>query len=97
MSQAHRTGATADPQPPVIRLEALTRIYWMGNNEVHALDDLDWTIERRTFWSIMGSSGSGKSTLLNLLGCLDRPTSGRYFLDGEDVSKLDDNALSQRR
>lgn len=83
--------------PHAIRLERLSRKYTMGENVVHALDGLDLNIERGSFWAIMGSSGSGKSTLLNLLGCLDRPTSGRYILEGEDVSKLDDDGLSARR
>lgn len=86
-----------DPSVPVIRLEDLRRIYQMGDTEVRALDGLDLVIERGSFWAIMGTSGSGKSTLLNLLGCLDRPTSGRYFLEGEDVSELDDDSLSDRR
>lgn len=81
----------------MIRLEGIRRIYHMGENEVRALDGLDLTIGRGSFWAVMGSSGSGKSTLLNLLGCLDRPSSGRYFLEGEDVSALDDDALSDRR
>ncbi len=89
--------ATAPAGGAVIRLEALTRVYRMGDAVVRALDGLDLSIERGSFWSIMGSSGSGKSTLLNLLGCLDRPTSGRYFLEGEDVSTLSDDALSDRR
>lgn len=86
-----------DPDVPVIKLEEIRRIYYMGDNEVRALDGVDFTVERGSFWSIMGTSGSGKSTLLNLLGCLDRPTSGRYFLEGEDVSELDDDSLSERR
>mgnify|MGYP001029483716 CR=1 FL=1 len=97
---AEPCGAPAPPKaagPPVIHLESLTRVYRMGAGDVRALDGLDLTIERGTFWAVMGSSGSGKSTLLNLLGCLDRPTSGRYLLEGEDVSALDDNALSDRR
>lgn len=87
----------AAPAPPVIKLEKLSRLYRMGDHQVHALERLDLEIERGSFWAIMGASGSGKSTLLNLLGCLDRPTSGHYFLEGEDVSRLDDNALSARR
>lgn len=92
-----RKAAEISPSVPVIRLEELRRIYQMGGTEVRALDGLDLTVERGSFWSIMGASGSGKSTLLNLLGCLDRPSSGRYFLEGEDVSELDDDSLSDRR
>ncbi|MBU0637235.1 MAG: ABC transporter ATP-binding protein [Planctomycetes bacterium] len=66
----------------------------MGATEVRALAGITTTFEAGSFWAIMGASGSGKSTLLNLLGCLDRPTSGRYVLEGHDVADLDDNALS---
>lgn len=96
MKPAHPSD-TGAADTPVIRIEALTRIYRMGDNVVRALDGLDLTVERGTFWSVTGSSGSGKSTLLNLLGCLDRPSTGRYFLEGEDVSGLNDDELSERR
>ncbi|MCX6056417.1 MAG: ABC transporter ATP-binding protein [Chloroflexi bacterium] len=66
----------------------------MGDIEVHALDGVSFTIKRGEVVSIMGPSGSGKSTLMNLLGCLDRPTSGNYQLDGEEVSSLDDDQLA---
>ena len=79
------------------RLEQISRIYTMGGNEVRALDRIDIEFSRGSFWAILGSSGSGKSTLLNLLGCLDRPTSGRYLLRGEDVSALNDDHLSDIR
>ncbi|HED66245.1 MAG TPA: ABC transporter ATP-binding protein [Planctomycetes bacterium] len=69
----------------------------MGSEEVHALDGVSFTIQRGEYWSVMGASGSGKSTLLNVLGCLDRPTSGVYRLAGEDVNRLDDDALSEVR
>jgi putative ABC transport system ATP-binding protein len=81
----------------IIRLDDVRKVYRMGNEDVHALAGITIPIARGSFWAIMGSSGSGKSTLLNLLGCLDRPTSGRYFLRGRDVSLLDDNALSEIR
>jgi len=69
----------------------------MGDNVVRALDGIDLDIEPGEYWAILGRSGSGKSTLLNLLGCLDRPTSGTYVLDGVDVSRLSDDALSHVR
>ncbi|NLG14312.1 MAG: ABC transporter ATP-binding protein [Lentisphaerae bacterium] len=80
-----------------VRFENLQKIYKMGNNEVRALDGVSATFEKGSFWAIMGPSGSGKSTMLNLLGCLDRPTAGKYYLDGRDVSKLDDDDLSDIR
>jgi putative ABC transport system ATP-binding protein len=72
----------------VIRVEDLHKIYRMGDVEVSALRGVDLSIERGEFVAIMGSSGSGKSTFMNILGCLDRPTAGRYFLEGEDVGSL---------
>jgi putative ABC transport system ATP-binding protein len=76
------------PSPDVIRIEDLTRVYQMGEVEVRALDGISLTIAPGEFVAVMGPSGSGKSTFMNIVGCLDRPTSGRYFLDGADVSKL---------
>ena len=78
----------------VIETKDLRKIYTMGEIEVNALDGVDLEIERGSVVSIMGPSGSGKSTLMNLLGCLDRPTSGEYFLDGEQVSELTDDQLA---
>jgi putative ABC transport system ATP-binding protein len=69
----------------------------MGATEVRALAGVSVSFEVGTFWAIMGPSGSGKSTMLNLLGCLDRPTAGRYLLEGQDVAALDDDALSEFR
>jgi putative ABC transport system ATP-binding protein len=81
---------------PVV-FEDLHKIYEMGNEKVRALDGVTAQFKKGSFWAIMGASGSGKSTMLNILGCLDRPTSGSYFLDGHDVSSLDDDSLSDIR
>jgi len=74
--------------PPLIQTINLTKVYGMGDIQVSALDDVSLEIGNNEFVAIMGPSGSGKSTLMNLLGCLDRPTSGQYLLAGEDVSQL---------
>lgn len=78
----------------LIRVEDLCKIYNPGENEVRALDHVDLEIEKGEFVAIIGQSGSGKSTFMNMLGCLDVPTSGRYFLNGTDVSTMKDNQLS---
>jgi putative ABC transport system ATP-binding protein len=82
---------------PIVELRDLERTYLMGSEPVHALTGINLSIAEGEFIAIMGSSGSGKSTMLNLLGCLDRPTSGSYFLGGEDVSEMRDDALSEIR
>lgn len=79
---------------PCIEIENLYKIYSSGTNEVRALDGVSLTVEHGEFVAIVGQSGSGKSTLMNMLGCLDTPTSGRYRLEGKDVSALSDRALS---
>jgi len=81
----------------VIEAENLTKVYKMGEVEVHALRGLSITIAHGEVVSIMGPSGSGKSTLMNIIGCLDRPTSGKYILDGELVSDLKDDQLAAIR
>jgi len=81
----------------VIEGENLTKVYQMGEVEVHALRGLLLKIERGEIVAIMGPSGSGKSTLMNIIGCLDRPTSGEYILDGERVSELTDDQLASIR
>ena len=73
---------------PVIRIEELTRVYSMGGSEVRALDGISLVVAKGEFIAVMGPSGSGKSTFMNIVGCLDRPTSGHYHLDGVDVSTL---------
>jgi len=82
---------------PAVRTDDLHRVYHMGTQEVRALDGVSAVFDRGSFSAIMGPSGSGKSTMLNLLGCLDRPTSGRYLLDGRDVSQMGDDELSDIR
>jgi putative ABC transport system ATP-binding protein len=91
------TSAAEGGAPPVAELERVTRTYRMGQSEVRALDELSFAFGRGEYWAVMGSSGSGKSTLLNVLGCLDRPSTGRYRIDGADVSTLDDDQLSEIR
>jgi putative ABC transport system ATP-binding protein len=81
----------------MMELRGICREYAVGDQTVHALDHVDLTIAPGEYVSIMGPSGSGKSTLLNVLGLLDRPSSGTYLLQGEDVSKLDDDALAANR
>ncbi len=86
-----------DATQPTIFFERITKTYKNGALEVPVLHGIDLRIERGEYVAIMGPSGSGKSTMMNIIGCLDRPTSGVYRLDGEDVSHLDDNALAALR
>ena len=72
----------------VISLDSVRKTYEMGDNSVHALDEVSLTVEQGEFVTVTGASGSGKSTLMHILGCLDKPTAGKYFLRGEDVSDL---------
>jgi len=81
----------------LIEIRDLVRVYAMGDFEIRALDGVSISIAKGEFVAIMGPSGSGKSTLMNLLGCLDRPTSGSYVLDGVDVSRLDGNQRAEIR
>jgi len=83
---------------PLIEVHDITKVYRMGHDiEVHALRGVSLQVDEGEFLSIMGPSGSGKSTLMNVLGCLDQPTSGEYYLDGVDVKRLNDNALAEIR
>lgn len=81
----------------MINLSAISRCYRMGGNEVHALAGVDLRIAAGEYVAITGPSGSGKSSLLNLIGCLDRPSGGRYSLDGDDVAQMDDERISALR
>jgi len=81
----------------VIRTEGLTKVYEMGAEQVHALSGVDVEIHKGEYVAIMGPSGSGKSTLMNLIGCLDSPSAGRYWLAGRLVSELDDDELAYIR
>lgn len=81
----------------MIELTDITRVYRMGRVEVHALNGISLSIAQGEMLSIIGASGSGKSTLLHIIGCLAHPTSGRYLLDGVDVSRLNDNKLAEIR
>jgi len=81
----------------MIELDNITKIYKMGKVEVYALRGINLSIKQGDMVSIIGASGSGKSTLLNVIGCLDRPTSGSYFLNGADVSRFNDNKLAEMR
>ncbi|HSV63044.1 MAG TPA: ABC transporter ATP-binding protein [Chthoniobacterales bacterium] len=84
-------------EPVVIDIENITKVYVMGEETVHALRGVSLQIRRNEYLAIMGPSGSGKSTLMNMLGCLDTPSSGRYFFNGKDVSAMDDDELAAIR
>src|SRR4051812_49587378 len=88
---------SAEGAAPVIRLEGITKDYPMGGEIVRALRGVDLTIAANELVAIMGPSGSGKSTLMNVLGCLDVPTAGRYWLDGRDVARLSQSEPAQVR
>ncbi len=89
-SPAHRAAV-------IIRLEGVSKIYGMGETTVHALKDVNLTVNAGEYCAIMGASGSGKSTMMNMIGCLDRPSSGHYYLDGEAVEQMDDQQLAHIR
>ena len=84
-------------RPPVAELRGVNKVYGSGAGLVRALDDLNLTVSKGDYLAVMGASGSGKSTAMNILGCLDRPSSGRYRLNGAAVEDLDDDALADLR
>lgn len=81
----------------IIKIEQIHRTFFMGSEKVHALKGVSFDVNKGDFLSIMGASGSGKSTLLNILGCLDKPTSGEYYIDNISVSRMERNELSKIR
>ena len=81
----------------IVRFDSVCKIYEMGVQKVRALNGISVSFRKGSFWAIMGPSGSGKSTMMNILGCLDRPTSGQYFLEDRDVTILSDDSLSDIR
>jgi putative ABC transport system ATP-binding protein len=85
---------SAAPGEPIIRLEEVTRVYDLGKIQVPALQNVNLDVANGEFLAIVGPSGSGKSTMMNILGCLDRPTSGLYVLDGQPVDELSDDGLA---
>ncbi len=85
-----------DPMP-IVEFDNIYKIYQMGAQQVNALNGISASFDRGSFWAIMGPSGSGKSTMMNILGCLDRPTSGHYMLEQRNVSTLSDDSLSEIR
>ena len=87
----------AKTKPTIIRLEAVDKIYGSGNTEVRALDKVNLIVHQGEYCSIMGASGSGKSTVMNIVGCLDRPTAGQYYLDNVAVAELADEQLAEIR
>lgn len=89
--------SSAPNKDEVIRIVDLAKRYTVGQSVVNALDGVSFTAHSGEFLAIMGASGSGKSTLLNILGCLDRPTEGEYWLNGVDVARMEDDALSDHR
>ena len=82
---------------PLIEFKDVYKIYQMGDSQVRAIDGINMTVQKGEFLAIVGPSGSGKSTCMNIIGCLDVPTLGQYFLDGKDVSCMNDNELAQIR
>ncbi len=84
-------------KPAIIRLEQISKLYGSGETEVRALNDINLIVEQGEYCSIMGPSGSGKSTAMNIIGCLDRPSSGHYYLDNVDVAQMDDAQLAHIR
>ena len=89
--------AHSNDHQEIVQLKEARKIYRMGMQEVNALAGVTISFKKGSFWAIMGPSGSGKSTMMNILGCLDRLSSGQYYIEGQDVSQLDDDSLSELR
>ncbi len=96
-SEPSSTASSAPPEVPVAELIHVSKVYGSGDTEVRALDDLCLTVQRGDYLAVMGASGSGKSTAMNILGCLDRPTSGHYRLNGIEAESLSDDELADLR
>ncbi len=96
MAQFHKT-IDFDNGKPILSMDGVCKSYMLGKNELKVLQDIEISIKKGEFVAIMGPSGSGKSTLLNLIGCLDKPSGGKYIIGDQDVSKLDDDHLSTIR
>ncbi len=97
LSPGNSARAQEISRPPLIRLESISKVYGTGEATVHALSNVHLSVEPGSYCAIMGASGSGKSTMMNIIGCLDRPTAGRYYLDGLDVSGLTEDELAKVR
>lgn len=97
LKQSTNVERPTELQPSEASLVEVHKTYFVGDQEVRALDGVSIEFKRGEFWAILGSSGSGKSTMLNILGCLDRPTSGEYYLAGDNVANLNDDDLSEIR
>ncbi|MBD2577417.1 ABC transporter ATP-binding protein [Oscillatoria sp. FACHB-1406] len=97
MTQFSSTRDLTAHKPAVVRLEEITKVYGSGDTAVNALDGVNLIIEKGEYCAIVGASGSGKSTAMNIIGCLDRPSSGHYYLDNYDVSQLPESELARIR
>lgn len=93
----HNSNLTTTLKPVIVRLEDISKVYGFEETEVRALVDVNLTVEQGEYCAIMGASGSGKSTAMNIVGCLDRPTAGHYYLDNVDVAQLGDTELAHVR
>jgi len=93
----HFSGSPKSSDAILIQFLAISRHYQMGGEVIHALDQIDLTIQRNEYLAFIGTSGSGKSTMMNILGCLDTPSSGQYLLNGKDVAHLSDVELARTR
>jgi len=97
MTQTPHSALPLPQADEVVRLDNVKRYYQVGDETVRALDGVSFSIRKGSYWAIMGPSGSGKSTMLNILGCLDRPSHGAYWLNGVNVAEMEDNQLSDHR